>query len=102
MWDGTYLPMKICEEDLFGAIVPDNIMVRPYEANWIDFDNILRKYRLSEANPLIEWKLNGIKIQIVVNHILWRKSLIGIFSPFCRKLLRVNRFSQETEERWST
>ena len=46
---------RFCE-NLNIRIGEATISVRPYEVDWISYDLILREARLSEANPIINWK----------------------------------------------
>jgi len=58
LWDGTLIPMGLCSENQNIRIGEATITVRPYVVDWISYDLILGKAWLSEANPLIDWKLN--------------------------------------------
>lgn len=63
LWDRTLVPMDICSQNLNIRIGKATINVRPYIVDWIAYDLILGKAWLSEANPLINWKLNRILLR---------------------------------------
>lgn len=63
LWDRTLIPMERCCENLNIRIGEATITVRPYVVDWIAYDLILGKAWLSEANPLIDWKLNRMLLK---------------------------------------
>ncbi|CDF37989.1 unnamed protein product [Chondrus crispus] len=63
LWERTLVPMERCCENLIIRIGEATITVRPYVVDWIAYDLILGKAWLSEANPLIDWKMNRMLLK---------------------------------------
>ena len=63
LWDRTLVPMERCCENLIIRLGEVTITVRPYVLHWIAYDLILGKACLSEANPLIDWKMNRMLLK---------------------------------------
>ena len=61
--DRTLVPMERCCENLIIRMGEAIITVRPYVVDWISYDLILDKAKLSESNPLIDWKMNRMLLK---------------------------------------